>query len=94
MYGCFQDRTDVFIILRYEANWCLENLLRRHKLLTLDFARSLTVQIILGLQYLHGLNIAHGDLKPENILLDKNFCAHVADFGLSRNFYKEELRGK
>jgi protein-serine/threonine kinase len=27
-------------------------------------------QILLGIQYLHGMGVAHRDIKPENLLLD------------------------
>ncbi|XP_020576190.1 tyrosine-sulfated glycopeptide receptor 1-like [Phalaenopsis equestris] len=40
-----------------------------------------------GLCYIHETcepHIVHRDIKSSNILLDKNFEAHVADFGLSR----------
>jgi len=37
-----------------------------------------------GLSYLHFCNIIHRDLKPGNILIDINWCAKLADFGISR----------
>lgn len=40
-----------------------------------------------GLSYIHEVcrpHIVHRDIKSSNILLDKNFEAHVADFGLAR----------
>uniref|UniRef100_A0A0A0KSR3 non-specific serine/threonine protein kinase n=1 Tax=Cucumis sativus TaxID=3659 RepID=A0A0A0KSR3_CUCSA len=40
-----------------------------------------------GLAYLHQFcepHILHRDIKSSNILLDKNFKAHLADFGLAR----------
>lgn len=40
-----------------------------------------------GLQYLHQScqpHILHRDIKSSNILLDRNFKAHLADFGLAR----------
>ncbi len=45
------------------------------------------LQMVEGLQYLHGRNIAHRDLKPENYLVvSKNSNVHIlmADFGLAR----------
>lgn len=50
----------------------------------LNWSRNLTIDIVLGLEYLHVQNIIHGDLKPDNILLDTNLRAHIADFGISR----------
>ncbi|CAN6237168.1 unnamed protein product [Urochloa humidicola] len=40
-----------------------------------------------GLSYIHSIckpHIVHRDIKSSNILLDKEFKAHIADFGLSR----------
>ncbi|XP_050904069.1 lysM domain receptor-like kinase 3 [Lathyrus oleraceus] len=40
-----------------------------------------------GLEYIHEHTVPtyiHRDIKSENILLDKNFCAKVADFGLTK----------
>jgi serine/threonine protein kinase len=39
-----------------------------------------------GLSYLHGLQtpVIHRDIKSSNVLLDKDFTAHISDFGLAR----------
>lgn len=39
--------------------------------------------IVLGLDYLHSLNIAHMDLKPENMLKCADGSVKLADFGVS-----------
>ena len=41
-------------------------------------------QILLGIQYIHSLNITHRDLKPENILIDQYGKIKITDFGLSK----------
>jgi len=43
-------------------------------------AKTLFLQLINGLEYLHGQGIAHLDLKLENLLLDSNFNLLIADF--------------
>uniref|UniRef100_A0A914EDZ4 Protein kinase domain-containing protein n=1 Tax=Acrobeloides nanus TaxID=290746 RepID=A0A914EDZ4_9BILA len=40
-------------------------------------------QILLGIKYLHGLNIMHRDLKPENILISLKNEVKIGDFGLA-----------
>ena len=41
-------------------------------------------QILIGLQYIHSLNVTHRDLKPENILVDQFGRVKITDFGLSK----------
>jgi serine/threonine-protein kinase 11 len=39
------------------------------------------VQLIVGLQYLHGQRVIHKDIKPGNLLLDTAGVLKIADFG-------------
>lgn len=47
---------------------------------------------MLGLQYLHEMEIAHRDMKCENILLTSNYNVKLTDFGFAR--YVIDNRGK
>ncbi|GAW27049.1 putative CAMK protein kinase [Rosellinia necatrix] len=49
--------------------------------------KTVTRQILEGLQHMHGALIAHRDLKPKNILvasLDKEVSIKIADFGIAK----------
>lgn len=41
-------------------------------------------EILLGIQYMHSLNIGHFDIKPQNIMIC-NGSAKLSDFGLARS---------
>ena len=60
--------------------------------LTEDQARFYISEILLGLEYLHSLDIIYRDLKPENILLDLDGHVKITDFGLSKQYIASKNR--
>lgn len=48
--------------------------------------KSFSYQLLLALDYIHGVGIMHRDLKPENILIHKTKVLKLCDFGLARTF--------
>ena len=44
----------------------------------------ITVELVLGMRYIHHRNFMHRDLKPSNILLSKDGHVRISDFGLAK----------
>ncbi|BFZ56378.1 mitogen-activated protein kinase kinase kinase [Savitreella phatthalungensis] len=74
----------VSIFLEYVPGGSVGGCLRRHGKFEVDVIRSLTRQTLLGLRYLHDLNILHRDLKADNLLLDLDGTCKISDFGISK----------
>jgi mitogen-activated protein kinase 15 len=59
----------------------LEKILQFSKLEPLQ-RKYIALQLLSGLEYLHGCELIHRDIKPSNILLDESCRAKICDFGL------------
>lgn len=56
-----------------------------------DLARTLFMQILNAVEYIHSQGYAHRDLKLENFLMDEEMTVKLADFGLCKSFTRETL---
>jgi len=54
-------------------------------------AWSFGVQMALGLEFLHSVNVLHRDIKSLNLMLTKDWQVKLADFGLARFNTAEKL---
>ncbi|MEG8946735.1 serine/threonine-protein kinase [Rosettibacter firmus] len=71
-----------YISFEYIEGESLRNLLK-HKELTYEEKKSLTIQLFKALHFAHSNQIIHRDIKPENIFVDKNMNLKLGDFGLA-----------
>ena len=55
----------------------------------------ITVELVLGMRYIHKRKFMHRDLKPKNILLSKNKHVRITDFGLAKeeDFSTSQTKG-
>ncbi|KAF6142802.1 hypothetical protein GIB67_002666 [Kingdonia uniflora] len=62
----------------------LRTLMKRQteKMFSYDKIRFYAAEIVLALEYLHGLNIVYRDLKPDNIMIQENGHVMIVDFDL------------
>lgn len=45
--------------------------------------------MVLGLEYTHENNILHRDIKPENLVLDERGYVRITDFGIAKQYTKD-----
>jgi serum/glucocorticoid-regulated kinase 2 len=90
---CFASPSYIFFVMDFKQGGELYHHLRQKTRFSEDTARFYGAQILLGLIYLHSVDIMYRDMKPENILLDANGNASLADYGISK-FLKEGEKTK
>ncbi len=76
--------TVIKIINEYAQNGELFDFIINGEQLNDVINRTLFLQVISAVSYMHEQKLAHRDLKPENILLDADYQVKVADFGFAK----------
>ncbi|OAD71312.1 serine/threonine protein kinase, partial [Phycomyces blakesleeanus NRRL 1555(-)] len=89
--SCFEDQTNVYLIVELCHNKATE-LMKARGRLTEPEVRYILIQILEACRYMHENRVIHRDIKLGNILLDKNLDVKVGDFGLSALLLSTEDR--
>ncbi|MDH7604230.1 MAG: serine/threonine-protein kinase, partial [Melioribacter sp.] len=71
-----------YISFEYIEGESLRNLLK-HRNLSYEEKKLLTIQLFKALHFAHSNQIIHRDIKPENIFIDNNMNLKLGDFGLA-----------
>ncbi|KAK9468194.1 kinase-like domain-containing protein [Lipomyces arxii] len=82
----------IFLVLEYvelgEIKWQNDD---GSPAMSIDYARTIFRDVVLGLEYLHYKGIIHRDIKPANLLMTKQGVIKISDFGVS---YISSLSGE
>ncbi len=83
IYDIIEDTKGLYYTMEFVDGDSLDKASKNSKMQLksiLDYAE----QILMGIEYAHGMKIIHRDLKPMNILLRPDGILKIADFGLAK----------
>ena len=73
-----------FIVMEYYQGRTLEDLMKERPGVPFDIAAQIVLEVALGLEAAHHLDIVHRDIKPANVIFTNQGGIKVADFGLAK----------
>jgi len=90
LHWAFQSKEELFFVMDICTGGEIFFHLSNFKRFSEHMAKFYFCEIVLGLEYLHNLNIVYRDIKPENILIDIDGHVKIADFGLAKQIAPRE----
>jgi len=84
LFNTFNEENLLYFLLEPILGGELFTILRKRRLFPEHTAKFFAGQVILGFQYIHGLNFIYRDLKPENLLVAKDGYLKITDFGFAK----------
>lgn len=91
-YGLSSEGDFLNIFLEYIPGGSVQLMLQLYGAFEEPLIRSFVRQVLVGLSYLHGMDIIHRDIKGANILIDIKGAAKISDFGISKKIDAGEDR--
>eukprot|EP00667_Euglena_gracilis_P005794 EG_transcript_5836 len=82
--GAHRDGRTLQIFMEFVPGGSLASLVKKFGPLPENTAKTYLTQMLCGLEYLHGQNVAHRDIKGDNVLLEVTGEVKLADFGTSK----------
>ena len=89
--GSNSDENHLNIFLEYVAGGSVATMLVNYGCLGEGLISNFVRQILMGLAYLHSMNIIHRDIKGANILVDNKGTVKISDFGISKRIEASSL---
>lgn len=86
LYRSFQTKSYLYMLMDFVPGGEMFYHLRRTRRFPEQMAQFYAAQIVLVLEYLHGMGVAYRDLKTENLLIATNGYLRVIDFGFAKHF--------
>ncbi|KAJ8754404.1 hypothetical protein K2173_002855 [Erythroxylum novogranatense] len=83
-HAMFDSDDDLCFAIEHMERGSLHDILLLRKVMPENVISAVAHGVLLGLQYLHRMQIVHGDIKPSNLLINARGDVKIADFGVSR----------
>lgn len=87
----FTDDRYLYLVMEYLPGGDLMNLLIEKDVFTEDQARFYIAEMLLSIESVHNLKYIHRDLKPDNVLIDRQGHLKLTDFGLCKQYSRDEI---
>ncbi|KAJ2603115.1 Suppressor of Sensor Kinase (SLN1) [Coemansia sp. RSA 1722] len=90
-YGIEVHRDKVYLFMELCGRGSLAQLIRDQGQLDEESVKEYVIQMLRGLEYLHGAGICHRDIKCDNTLFDDDMRVKLVDFGAAKVLNKHSL---